>query len=213
MATLTVPKDERKGLALLQELPDQVFANFLIAIEQSADTLRGVSGLSADTSRLLTETLNNLYIVRAYNDVPTDEFVSDVFESLVEHGELKLNDEPRFRERLTRLLDIESLNITAKGSVLQAEYAYTFCDARIMTDIRPVFGQDVSAPPPAMLLTHTLKIEYHGTAGHIHEFYIGLRSEDVVRLREVLDRAEVKAKSIKSLLKPLNTKLMGIQEE
>jgi len=212
LGTLTVPKDERKGLADLLELSDKVFADFLIAIEQSPESLREISGLPADASRLLAETLNNLYVVRAYHDVPTDEFVSDVFESLTEHGELKPSDESRFRERLLRLLDIESLTVTAKGLVLQGEYAYTFCDVRIMTDIRPVFGQDVSAPPPAMLLTHTLKIDYHGTAGHLHEFYIALRPDDLAQLREVLDRAEVKAKSLESLLKPLNTRLIGIQE-
>ena len=42
----------------------------------------------------------------------------------------------------------------------------------------------------------------------MHELYVALRADDIVELREVLDRAETKIKTLESMLKPLETKLI-----
>lgn len=208
MPALKIPESDRAGLALLRDMPGESFAAFLSALERSPQAITEVSGLSPDDARLAIDALKSMYQARTYNDVPIDEFISDVCESLTEYKVLKPGDEPLLRERLARLLDIESLSISAKALVLRTDYPYIFCAARIFTDIRPVFGEDASATPPAMVLTHTLKLEYHGALGHLHELYVALRADDIVELREVLDRAETKIKTLESMLKPLETKLI-----
>lgn len=50
-----------------------------------------------------------------------------------------------------------------------------------------------------MLLEHTLKIVFHDGFRH-RELYMALDTSDISRLREVIDRAEKKAASLKSLL-------------
>jgi hypothetical protein len=189
-------------------MPSEAFAAFLAALERSPQVIAEIPGVSPDDARLAIDALKSMYQARTYNDVPLDEFISDVCESLTEYKVLKPGDEPLLRERLARLLDIESLNISAKALVLRTDYPYTFCGVRIFTDIRPVFGQDASAVPPAMVLTHTLKLEYHGALGHLHELYVALRADDIAELREALDRAEIKVKSLEAMLKPLGTKLI-----
>jgi hypothetical protein len=150
-----------------------------------------------------------MYQVRVYNDVSLDRFVKDVCESLVEHAELKSSDEPALRKRLTKLMDIDALNIAAKAALLQHEYPYTFCGARVLTDVRPVFGKDASTSPVALVIAHTLKLEYHGAGGHLNELYMALDPEDISELREALDRAEMKNNSLKTALAALKIKLIG----
>lgn len=209
MPSLSIPRTDRKGLTILRELPPQVYADFLSAIQRSPDAVPVVSGMSSENAELLAETLNNLYQVRAYNDVATDKFISDVCESLAEHGELKSAEESQLRGRLASLLDVEALTVSSKASLLAGEYPYVYCGARIVTDIRPVFGRDVSVPPPVMVLAHTLKLDYHGAGGHLHELYVALRADDLVQLRELIDRAEIKAKNLEAVLKPLDSKLIN----
>ena len=144
------------------------------------------------------DAVNSMYRVRAYAEVPLEEFATDVCEALVEHSDLKLEEVPQFRERLTRVLDIETLNIAAKASILLDEHEHLFCSVRIITDARPVYGKSVSEPPEAMVITHILKIDYHGAGGRLHEMYIGLGSNDIKELRNALDRAEEKAKSLQA---------------
>lgn len=208
MPALRIPENDRAGLSLLRAMPSEAFAAFLAALERSPQVIAEIPGVSPDDARLAIDALKSMYQARTYNDVPLDEFISDVCESLTEYKVLKPGDEPLLRERLARLLDIESLNISAKALVLRTDYPYTFCGVRIFTDIRPVFGQDASAVPPAMVLTHTLKLEYHGALGHLHELYVALRADDIAELREALDRAEIKVKSLEAMLKPLGTKLI-----
>jgi hypothetical protein len=208
LPALRIPENDRVGLALLRDMPSESFAAFLAALERSPEAIADIPGVSPDDARLAIDALKSMYQARTYNDVPIDEFISDVCESLTESKVLESGDEPLLRERLARLLDIESLSISAKALVLRTDYPYIYCAARIFTDIRPVFGEDASETPPAMVLAHTLKLEYHGALGHLHELYVALRADDIAELREILKRADTKAKTLESMLKPLETKLI-----
>ena len=100
--------------------------------------------------------------------------MSDVCEALRELQELDARKEATLRDRLTRLLDIEALNIAAKATLLHLEHEHRFCTARILTDARPVYGDDVETPPSTMVIGHTLKISYH-EADDVRDIYIALR--------------------------------------
>lgn len=93
-----------------------------------------------------------------------------------------------------------SFNIVAiKAKELQLESERTFCDARILTDIRPVFRDKVGDKPEAMIVVHTLKIVAHEATGH-KEFYVALDAEDIQSLKKTLERAEDKARSLKNII-------------
>lgn len=179
-------------------MPEDVFQSLLLEIERFAGAILQIKNLSPDDGKQVMDAVNSMYRVRAYAEVPLEEFATDVCEALVEHSDLKLEEVPQFRERLTRVLDIETLNIAAKASILLDEHEHLFCSVRIITDARPVYGKSVSEPPEAMVITHILKIDYHGAGGRLHEMYIGLGSNDIKELRNALDRAEEKAKSLQA---------------
>jgi hypothetical protein len=213
VAALSIPKDDRAGLALVREVPEGVLNDLLLAIEKSPASPI-VNNLSPDDIERIMGTLTTMYRIRAIHDVPLDEFVSDICESLLEHGELTTADEPKFRERLTKVLDIEALKVASKAVALQNENERNFCTARILTDARPIFGNNVSAPPEAAVITHTMKLSYHeGAGGRIHDIYVVLGSHDLADLREVLDRAEEKAKSLRNFFSKANMRFIDPQEE
>ena len=197
------------GLAIVRGMSEESFTALLGALEHSPNVSHPtVPGVPPEDVGLVTDATSSMYRVRVYNDVPLDEFIKDVCASLAEHGDLKSSDDPTLRERLKKLLDIDALNTAAKAVLLQHEYPYTFCGARILTDVRPVFGKDASIAPVALVIAHTLKLEYHGAAGRLNEVYMALDAEDISELRNVLDRAEIKNNSLKTALAALSIKLI-----
>jgi hypothetical protein len=193
-------------------MPDVTLNAFILEIERSPDS-PSVPNLSPSDTGQALDALNTMYTIRAFNEVSLDEFIDDVCEALREYGELKPPEEIRFRERLTRLLDIESLSIAAKGAALQSEHEHLFCSARVLTDARPVYGKSVTNPPAAMIITHELKLSYHeGPGGRVREFYIGLGSGDLAVLQEHLQRAGDKAKSLRTALEMSKLKFIDPQE-
>jgi hypothetical protein len=193
-------------------MPDDGFQSLLRDIEQSPGSVPAAKNLSPDDAVLVMEAVRELYRIRAYADVPLKEFISDICESLIEDNELKSSDAPRFRERLAKVLDVESLNVAAKGFALLSEHERLFCSVRIVTDARPVYVKNPSGPPDAMVITHILKIDYHVAGGRLDEIYFGLGSNDIKELRSVLDRAEEKAKSLRAAFEAAKIKFVDPQQ-
>jgi len=212
LPVLAIPTNDRAGLAIWREMPDATFNALVLELDRSPSS-PSVTNVSPDDIRQALDSLKTMYTIRAFNEVPTQEFIDDVCDALREYGELKLATEPQFRERLARLLDIESFNVAAKGAALQSEHEHVFCSARVLTDARPVYGKDPKEPPVAMIITHALKLSYHeGPGGRIREFYVGLGSHDIAELQEVLLRAEDKTKSLRAAIDISKVKFIDPQE-
>jgi hypothetical protein len=198
---LEIPKEDRAGLTNLRKMSEDSFAALIIELERSPDSTPSIPGFSSEETESLKNSIDTMYTVRTYTAVPVEELVSDVCEALKADNELPLGDESKFRDRLLRILSIDALNVAAKAVLLQNEHEHDFCSARILTDARPVYGEDPVAPPAAMIVTHTLKLTYHqGAGGRLHEIYLAFGSRDLQELRDVLDRAEAKAKSLRDIL-------------
>jgi hypothetical protein len=156
------------------------------------------------------EALNSLYQGKAFFDVPPEEFISDIIEALRAKREWRdVIGLPQFRNRLEQLFEIEGLNIASKAFVLQLEYECRFHDARILTDARPVFGADVSEAPKAAILTHLLKLRYHDSSDDIKEIYIAMDSIDIAVLRDVLERARQKEKTLTAYFDEAKLRIIG----
>lgn len=97
------------------------------------------------------------------------------------------------------MLSIETLQIAFKASHLANEHDRVFSLAKVVTDIRPVFGSEVGNPVGAVIM-HTLNIDYFSNGTH-EEFRVALGAEDLNVLRGVIERAEQKAKALHNMLK------------
>jgi hypothetical protein len=209
---LSIPKGDRLGLAILREMPEEVFQSLLLEIDRSPGSIPTVKNLSPEDASLVMEAVNTMYRVRTYAEVSVEEFISDVCEVLLEHKELRTDQVRPFRERLEKVLDIEALNVAAKAVTLVGEHERLFCSVRIITDARPIYGQSVIEQPVALAITHIMKIDYHGSGGHLQEIYIGLGSRDIEELIEALNRARDKATSLQAALEPSKIKFIDPQQ-
>ena len=120
--------------------------------------------------------------------------------------ELRLLGEERehFKSRLIELLDVDSVRVGAKGIEMLFENQRSFLSARIVTEVRPIFGSDPEEAPAGALIVHMLKIIYR-EEGQDKELFVALDTTDVGVLRDALDRADAKAESLKGFLEAART--------
>jgi hypothetical protein len=117
----------------------------------------------------------------------------------------------QFKEKLVTLLGAEVFGIVSKAWDLRTDDERVFCHARILTDLRPVFGQTIEEGPMAMVVVHLLKLAFHRGFEKHQEFYVSLDGDDLKTLRAVIDRAEAKARTLKSSIK--DVRLFGAPKQ
>ncbi len=211
---MRIPEEYRDGLAKLLELPDESFRELLVAIQEERPTLhyadfsarvaRKISGIKPNEVQDVIETLVSLYGVRTRWGLEIPELAQIVTQATEWDWESEFSGEERdsFEGRLVLLLGIDSLDATSKALDVLLEHEHTLHDVRIMTDVRPVFGQNADEPPIGTMVVHMLKISYHDESEEVKEFYVALDAGDTRALSAELERADQKAESLKRMLGP-----------
>jgi hypothetical protein len=200
-----IPPAHRPGFLWIAGADDMVFESISSVfsgrlpstISEVTSLLGQAAGDQAPNPRTLLDAL-----VGAYLTQDTYQWSSaDMAWALSQSPELQFPEAQAelLRTRLQRLLSSASLGLLAKALDLATEYGRLFHEARILTDIRPVFMSDVGSPPAAGVLVHTLKVEYHGAEGD-GAWYVALNDRDLAQLGEVVERAMTKASSLRTLL-------------
>ena len=206
-----IPKDERPWLALLADLKEEQALEISGALSTASDELGGdellqhvVSGtpsIEGDDVRRILRTVRQVASAKEVLEVQPDVFLNDIAEGMgeIEEQELRLDrtKQRRLLERLSVLTISPAVEIHAKARSLQQDRENTFCRARIVTDLRPIFGPDVRQSPKAVLVAHMLRISYHhGSQAALRDLFISLRTEDLDQLSELIERARLKAESL-----------------
>ncbi len=210
--SLSIPPKLREGLAALGSLSDDCYTTFFKALKEAAP---------ADTAKDLAARIENEFpesskskiesIIRAVNvsqsvqksaHVEPEEFASDAWEGLKEDAPKLVAgiDREKFKARLSALVSETDIQLTtSKIKELRGETERHMCGARIITDIRPAFFHDATKPPKAMTIMHTLQIQYHDDSAKHHEFYVSVNENDLGILKEAIDRALSKEKTLKEM--------------
>ncbi len=209
MADLTIPKDHQPILSKIRTLPEEALMAFVTAFGHSPEAVPSVRGLSTEDAEAIQEVVMELYRVREFLDIEIQEFVLDIAAALQEVEPFPAVELRAFVERLSKLLSIESVTIASKAASLKVEYERRFCSARMLTDARPIYGVDPSKMPAAGMITHTLRISYHDNTSQLREFYVTMDSSDVATLRALLDRADVKEKSLESVFAAAKVRIIA----
>jgi hypothetical protein len=148
----------------------------------------------------IVQVLVGLSSARAGSDVSIEEFSKDVAKSMTRRKDApKDYDESVFEKTLSSLLGIESLALSARAAEIQHDYERVFASARIVSDIRSVFGTSNIDPVGAMIV-HNLKITFF-EEGRVREAFFALDNADLIVLRQVIDRAELKTPKLETMIK------------
>jgi hypothetical protein len=169
-----------------------------------------VPDLSVDAAAEMIEALLSLIALPPEDSPSPASLAGDVAWS----QDLTLGDAEReaFATNLTTLLSLETLVLAARAHDVVTEADQVFHDARILTDLRPVFGADITKGPRAAVLVANLKIEYHEARGPINTAFFTLDHADLVRLRAVVDRALVKTTALQSMIDRMDLPYWEYQE-
>lgn len=164
-----------------------------------------VNSIPRDDLVSIMRTLFALYSLRARAGLSVLDFARDILRAIDENGsadlELSGQDRERFEDRLVQLLGVDNIDIGLKANDLLTDHEHTIHSARVLTDIRPVFGDDPEDGPRAAVIVHMLRISYHDESNEVKEFYVALDTGDVEKLVDTLERADAKAKSLRETLK------------
>jgi len=208
-----IPERYRPGLARIRSMREDDFVQLTSALRNCPIVARFPLLSSGVASKV--KTLNNREIddilMALFSLAPSlsepemlvDKTASELVDAMraSEMEDLKLppEEEAKFKSRITTLLSIPSVNMSAKASRVRTDYPNVFYDARILSDVRPIFDKP-GAKPIGEIINHTLRIDYRSHGVH-KEFYVTLDAEDLNKLKRVFERAETKAASLKSLIK------------
>ena len=123
----------------------------------------------------------------------------------------ELDDSEIFEKQLHQFLSKPSaLSLTNKAIDLITEREKIWLSSRVITDVRPIFGDGDEIKFEASLIIHNLKIQFKENK-LIKEFYFALDSEDLTNLKEQIIRAEEKEKILKSMLNEKSIKIVDFK--
>lgn len=203
---LRIPEPYVPGLTAVAALDSQV-ADELFAAVQTVPHLLTTSRLVEHVSDRVPALENAEDVLDALLSLTTllpesGDGISELARDVAESPDLDLDETTRagLVRRLEGLLGVDSFVLAARASEIVTEFPKVFHDARILTDLRPVFGPDPTSGPQAALLVATLKLEYHPADGPVSAEFFALDYSDLLRLREIVDRAIAKHTSLRGVI-------------
>ncbi len=84
--------------------------------------------------------------------------------------------------------------------------------SKILSDLRYVFKSDPEEEPYGAVIVHLLKLTYHEDTEH-KEFFVAMDDGDLRHLKEVIERAEKKARTLRRKLDAAATIFLGAPEQ
>jgi hypothetical protein len=223
MPSLRIPKLYVGAFVGLRDLPEADSKALVQALESTRPTMKVEAVASAispavremDEQELahLVQALASLTSVRRTNDWSQRE----VAERVAASEDLAKSDgdegwQSAFAGRLDETLATTSIRMLGKATDLVTEHDKVFLSSRVVTDLRPIFGDEPDDAPTGVVLAHTLKIEFIHQDGDIGNTYIALDEEDVRILRDDLARADAKASTLKTMLTQMGLSYVGPED-
>lgn len=220
---MRIPERHQAGLQELLQLPDQVFAALLSALRDfpfksltQANLLavveKNVPDVKTSGVEKLVDALGSLYVVLGSTELSASELVPDVVEALAEDSTLEAEEVQRLSSRLREVLSLDRPALVAKASSLLSDYEHGLCRVKILTDMRPVFGESASDSPAAAVVAYTLKISYH-SGPRIEDFYVAMDLQDLRTLKGLIGRAESKGKALEAILQKAGIPSVDVSSE
>jgi len=211
---LSFPRDAYNDLAAVAQHLDDLESVAACVVEKgvTADTPTIVACLARrlelprEEARRLLYGLLNLHHLRQDLSLGPSDLVEVVTKTLErsapkEWKEANIEQWGSNRSLLAEALSPQNpVAILEKARVLQYSHQNTLRDARILTDVRPVFDHDAGEILGG-LVVHRLVIQYteNGVRKRMH---FALDADDVQRLKSQCERAERKAATAEEVLKP-----------
>jgi hypothetical protein len=221
MASRILPESVLSGFTKIAKSSDEEYQKIFDAFESLPLTI--TQNRIFDRSNLpddlndVADALFGLYGSRSRVKVSLDSLIDDVVETLTQsetsEDEIDWNEDKaaidKLRKRLSALLSISSLEFVAHAHEVLLSHSNTYSKCRILSDIRPVFGESVKEVPPAAVIVHMLNLGYYH-AGDREEFVLALDTKDIDDLISVLERAKSKTEQLQGMIGAAGMKYIDV---
>ena len=204
------------------QLPPAKVAELLASLREEQPTLEVEELVQSISRRLMLDVgkvrellllLSSLVTTRESYGAGVDEFVEALHSAMEATGRATLvpSDWAAFENAMGEALSSDSaVSLTFKALDLLNDHQRTYWYSRILTDLRPIFRAEVTEPPAAMVVVHTLKLGYRdGDA--TRELFVAMDSFDVRGLIATLERAISKEESLRALAEQRQLTLLEIK--
>lgn len=221
--SLSIPTSDEKPLGELTNLPGTSLsrvvstlseARALLPVSELASLVAERAGLSLPVAERSVRLLVTLYLVAATYP-SSGEFLQELFAAMVASGRENLKFSP---ERATELknffesaLSSRTLIASARALEVTQEFQNRFCEARVFSDLRPVFVPGPEPKPVGAVITHTLKLTYH-EGDETREVFITLDARQVNNLKDSLEEALSNESALRISLGPTQLPLLPLED-
>jgi hypothetical protein len=196
---IVIPESQRENVAVLLRTSAadlQRLREALSGLEATTSPLRLAVAIEDKVSipkrelRLIVRTLASWYAVRSDRNISAAEIVSELQHAAEDSGDDRVTRGwSEISEELVKLLSMDMpLGISAKAQLLRMQAERIYINAQILSDARPIFSAGSVVAPAAFVISHTLQISSYESEVQ-KDFFFVLDSDDVVKLKAVLDRA------------------------
>ena len=199
---LQIPEIAIDGLQLLLQMEDNRFNSVLdilsaVKPEMNWELLR--TQITDEDAIKVFEAVRGLYSFRLIQEQTIEQITMDVIASMKEHDAFKSGiDSEKLKIRLGKILSLhKSLGITAKAKNVMTEQQNIYIESRILTDLRPVFCEEIEEEIPATVVIHNLRIEYSSDKGFNKKMVFAMDSKDLIKLEKTIERAKEKEKVLR----------------
>lgn len=210
-SSTTIPPSLQAGLRGIATLTEDQFRRLLTSLTEIPTEIvqyQVFPEIDVPGGRAVLNAAYSLILGRSRPRSPIDEAVDSVLLALESAGfdkELLTT----LRPRAEAILQIDTLDLLARAHDVMLEHSFTYSTARVVSDIRGVFGDDVSSPPQAAVIVHMLNMMYHN-AGRRESLAIALDEKDIDQLIAVLERARAKNNVLRETITASGIKYIGV---
>ena len=219
MAQIWIPLPYREALTALAQLPADTAARLVDALS-GLEAYSSVSRIQEATASALGEeaspaerqlALPLLALRGQYRQTSLEEIATRVSEST----ELELDPTARanLRSRAAAILATPVYATTAVATDLQTQNARNYQSARIVTDLRPVFQDDLDAQPSGAVIVETLQVQTWTRDGGSEAIFVSMDETDLRQLQSTVERALRKTETLKVFLTEKDLAYFELEQE
>ena len=208
---IKLSKDQLNDLSLLRDLGSAGIKSLAMKLSAITPLPLRMSALEQafhenlperpqDVSNIM-RLLIHLYNLRRERDLSVKDLLEGIqfgITAAMEWTEDQVKQWLSLESEIADLLSLSTIWSVVKALDLSYDYPYLLQNAKIITDIRPVFSEDASIINGAVI-SFTLRLYYDGIEGS-QSIGLSLDENDVTRMMKACDRALKKANTAKNYM-------------
>ncbi len=206
MAVLGIPEPYRIAFKALAELDEQ-YVQPLFEVVASLDRFQQVGHLQekiqdifpSEAQREAGRLVPAILSLRGQLHGMSAEYMAEMT-SRSPDLDISTDARSRLRDRLIPLLQSPGLKSTSRALELLTQHPRNYRDARVFTDIRPVFGDDAEERPDGAVIVETLQLRTWDRDGQGDTIYVAMDESDLRELADAVKRALDKTSTLRGLL-------------